>query len=109
MLGLIGTIFIILLSVTGILLLHTNEFNLQQRLVANGVILDWYDINPQQSPRSFRIADRWVIQLDEQVYLDRHAISATDEKLLGAINLEGIVVLGYENFIDLIFRYGRAH
>ncbi|MGY8814663.1 MAG: PepSY domain-containing protein [Gammaproteobacteria bacterium] len=106
-LGMIATIFIIVLSITGFLLLHTDDFNLQDNLVANETLLNWYDIKPDQSPVTYKVGSKWITVIDDQVYFEEQPLPNYNETFHGAVNRDSFYVLAFENSIDLLTEDGE--
>ena len=66
--------FVLLVAVTGLLLNHTEELELDSRFVESEHILDWYGIKAPEQPRIFAAGPHHVALLGEQLYLDQHRI-----------------------------------
>jgi hypothetical protein len=106
-LGMVATIFIIVLSITGFLLLHTEDFKLQDKLVANELLLNWYDIRPEHSPVSYNVGSKWITVIDDQVYFEKNSLPNYNESFHGAIFVESFYVLAFDNSIDLLTEDGE--
>jgi hypothetical protein len=103
----VATVFVVLLSITGFLLLHTDALRLQDREVSDEWILDWYGMEPVEPPVSYPAGGRWVTQVDDQVYMDETALPGADGRLKGVLNTESVYVLAYENSLDLLTERGE--
>lgn len=94
--GLTAAVFALLLSITGVLVNHTEALSLDSKYVKSGLLLDWYGIKAPISPRSFKAGGHWVSQLGERLYFDGHELTErleTDGDLVGAVELtDGIAV-----------------
>ncbi|MGK0297003.1 MAG: hypothetical protein ACI9XC_000603 [Gammaproteobacteria bacterium] len=106
-LGMVATIFIIVLSITGFLLLHTDDFKLQDKLVANEILLNWYDIKPEQSPISYKVGSKWITIIDDQVYFEKQSLPNYNELFHGAVYWDNFYVLAFENSLDLLTEDGE--
>ena len=106
-LGMVATAFIVVLSITGILLLHTDGLNLQDRLVGNSFLLSWYKIEPELGPRTFIAGTMFVTQIDDQVYFEERKLSSGNEVLKGMVRVEEMYLLAYDNSIDLLTGNGE--
>ena len=106
-LGVFATIFIIILSITGVMLIHTVDLNLQEKFVDSGWLLRWYEISPKNLPRSYAIDDRIFTQIDERLYLDNLELVGNDEVLLGAIKVDNEFVIAFENSLFLLTPEGE--
>ena len=104
--GLLALLLVIILAITGIMLNHTEKFELDESYVNNGLLLDWYGINPEQEPISFRVknadASHIITALDRQLLFDDTVITDLDQAMHGAIGAEMFIVVALDNEILLI-------
>ncbi|KAF0193108.1 MAG: hypothetical protein FD165_211 [Gammaproteobacteria bacterium] len=101
-LGLTGLAFILVLAVTGIMLNHTELLKLDSRFVESGLLLDWYDIKAPDNTVSYHADNLWVTQLGDQLYLNDHRIHDLTGVLVGALVMEGVLVVGLEGSVVLM-------
>jgi len=106
-LGAIATIFIIILSITGVLLIHTLDLNLHEKFVDSDWLLSWYDISPKNPPRSYAIDDHIFTQIDEQLYIDNLELPTSDEVLRGVIQVDNEFVIAFDNSLFLLTAEGE--
>jgi hypothetical protein len=102
LMGLIAAVFVVLVSVTGILLNHTGEFALDRRYVQAQWMLDWYGIRAPDEMASYRAADHWVTQIGERVYFDEQEIPGHIGRLIGAVSLKGVIVVAADGHLLLL-------
>ena len=67
-LGITAALFVILLTITGVLLNHNASLNLQKAYIKNEWLLDWYNIDAKQEdasgfPEEIRTVDRVVLDI----------------------------------------------
>lgn len=105
--GLCAAIFIIMLSITGILLNHTEDLHLDSRYVTSKSILDWYGIKPANIRIAFQASGQWFIQADGQIYFNDRTLLPSSETLLGAVASESYYLLGLPNLLILITPEGE--
>jgi hypothetical protein len=106
--GMFVTIFIIGLSLTGFLLVHSEDLKLQDRIIANGLLLDWYSINPEESSLvSYKVAEKWITIVDDQIYFEQHRLPDHNGIFRGAISLNEYYIFAYDNSIDLLTAEGE--
>jgi hypothetical protein len=67
--GVIFVVFIIWLSVTGILLNHTSDFSLAEQPVHQTLLLKLYGIE-RPLVRSYHMSEQWISHSGEQLYLN---------------------------------------
>ena len=105
-LGLTILLFVILLSITGILLNHTEDLQLAKRYVHSEWILKWYGIQTPTIDVAFPLESetkqRWLSAIDEKLYLNQQLLLEHFEgNLLGAVETSEqlIVVLISEQLL----------
>ncbi len=90
-------LFIIILSVTGIMLNHTEQLNLNEKYVESDFLLNHYGISVPKKIKSFPAAKHWVSQWDNQLYLNSKPIRITDENIVGAIFIQNMIIIAQSN------------
>ena len=109
--GLTATAFVLMLSVTGLLLNHTEDLNLDSSYVKSALLLDWYGIKTPKSPLSYKAGGHWISQLAERLYFDGHELATRevdeDDSLVGAVKLGDSVAVAIEGHLMLISSSGE--
>jgi len=82
--GISAAVFVVFLSVTGLLLMHSDRLELPNRQVNAGWLLNWYGIRPAPPPLSFRAGANAVSQIGTQLYVNDTELMQTAGILLGA-------------------------
>ncbi|MFT5465155.1 MAG: hypothetical protein ACI8UO_000242 [Verrucomicrobiales bacterium] len=95
-LGLGSALIIVIISVTGILLNHSNSLNLDQSETDSRWMLDWYGLSPEGEPRGFQVGDHWLVELDEEFFFDAEP-SGSEGRLIGAGMLNGEFIAVFES------------
>jgi hypothetical protein len=106
LMGLIATVFVMLLVITGILLNHTQGLSLDRRYVQAEWLLDWYGIRLPDTPVSYRADGRWITQIGERLYLNNIEIAVANGRLIGAVALDEILVIAVEGQLLLFTQTG---
>jgi len=76
-LGIASALFLVVLSITGLLLNHTERLGLNQITIHNGFILDRYGMAGGNEISAFRIHEsNTIAHLDGQLFYNRTALSA---------------------------------
>ena len=110
-LGLTTALFLVMLSVTGILLNHTEELKLAKRYVQSEWILNIYGIKTPSIAAAFPVDDDviWISSISNKLYLNQHLIPGSYEKLGGAVNMQqGFIVILIGEQILLITPKGEV-
>lgn len=98
--GLVMSLTVIWLALTGMLLNHTEDFALSKQYVGNDALLNLYGIHPVSSVDGFALRDRWISAIDGMMFLDQRVI-AGDATLIGAIPTSGGFVVATDNALQL--------
>lgn len=105
--GLVALILVMILSITGIMLNHTEGLGLDESLIESDALLDWYGINPQGEAISFRQQNTSVSQWHQQLFYNGHNIYSHSEKLVGFAQLGDIIAIALQHRILLIDEEGE--
>ena len=93
-LGLTAAVFVLLLSVTGLLLNHASALKLDNTTVENSWILNWYGIaGVDESARAFDIGEATVSWAGGWLFLDGKPLMGGVSELRGAVKLDQLMVL----------------
>lgn len=106
-LGISAALFIIILSISGLLLNHSDELNLVTKPITNNLLLDWYGIKSPENIRSFSAGDNWVSQWEKQLYFNQHKLGTFASTLLGIVELEEMFVIAVVGKLILITHDGE--
>ena len=105
--GLVAALFVLVLSVTGIMLNHTERLQLDSRYVQSEALLDWYGIRSPESTISFRVDKHYVTLLGQRLYFNDHEIDGEYRGLTGAVALPGWIVVATDSSILLLTPEGE--
>ncbi len=109
--GLFALVLVIILAITGIMLNHTNLLNLNKTYIKNAFILNWYGIQPEGEPVSYRInhnAKQYIISTwQNKLFFNNKIISTLDENPHGAISSGQFIVLALDDKIILLSYTGE--
>lgn len=99
--------FVLLLSITGVMLNHTAGLALDKRYIKNNWLLDWYGISAPEQVRSYHTAGGWLSQWGEHVFLDKQSLGTYHNKLLGAVSYRGMLILALEGTVLMFTAEGE--
>ena len=105
--GLAAALFILYLSITGILLSFTEELALDEHFVADRTLLSWYGIQAPQEIRGVSLDGIWVTRLGQQLFLNEKSISEQANLFIGAEITEDTVMIAFVNKVLLFARDGQ--
>ena len=100
--GLVAMVLVAILAITGILLNHTEEFGLDSSYVDSAMLMDWYGLEPENEPVSYRVDDLSITQWGDQVFFDHQLITEYDKAIRGAIKAEQFIVVAFERDVLLL-------
>lgn len=93
-LGLTAAAFVLLLSLTGLLLNHASSLDLDNRKVENTWILDWYGvIGVDETARAFEVGGMTISWAGSWLFLDEIPLIGGVSELRGAVTLDQLIIL----------------
>lgn len=92
-LGLLAAFLVLVLSVTGILLNHTEYWRLDERRVSQQWLLSLYGIPEPKLKASYALENGWVMQWDESLYFNDANLSGLKGNVVGVTEYEGLVLV----------------
>ena len=105
--GITAAFFVMLLVVTGLLLNHTNRFNLQNIFVQSEKLLELYHIQPEGQMKGFRIDQHWFSQIDSRLYFDQMELADHIENLHGAVRISDGFVIAHDEILLILTKSGE--
>lgn len=105
--GIAVCIFLIHLSITGIFLNHTEELGLDEKYTSSPLILSLYNISIPNKEESFLVENHFISRFGNQVFLDEQPVLKSDDSLIGAVMLNQMFVIAFENGLVLLTEEGE--
>jgi len=105
--GIASALLVLLLSVTGLFLNHTEQLNLDNHFVRNDVLLNWYNIRPPQPPSSFNLKDKWITRIGDRLYFNDSELEQGSAVLWGVAEQQDMIVLALEDKLLLLTEEGE--
>ena len=106
--GLIVAVVILILAVTGIVLNHTDDLELDKQFIKSAGILDWYGIEAPNPKYSYSISEYWVTQIDSQIYFNTKPVLKIREQLIGATMNDSFIVAAFPNALVMLSIQGEV-
>lgn len=91
--GLLSAAFVILLSLTGLALNHTEELALDSTHVQSPALLDWYGIRAPTGITAFSAGAVTVSAIGSRVYADSMQVANIEQPLIGAVHISDLIIL----------------
>jgi len=105
--GVFVTLFVILLVISGIVLNHSQQLQLNTNYIQSGWLLDLYQIKPASEPVTFQSSGNQVTQVGERVYFNEIEIAKYINKLIGIVTINEINVIAYDGKLTLLSKEGE--
>ncbi len=106
--GIISALFVVFLTVTGLMLNHTEPLHLKNRFIQNIIFLDLYDIKPGKEPQGYLAADHWITQVGERIYFDQKELAEGVNKLIGVVAANEKIIVAYDGQLLLVTIQGEV-
>ncbi|MDT8452117.1 MAG: PepSY domain-containing protein [Gammaproteobacteria bacterium] len=105
--GLLALVLVVVLAVTGIMLNHTGQLGLDERYVQSSMVLDWYGLEPEGEPQTYRVKGHSISQWQQSIYFDGRLISSSEQELRGVVTVEPLIVAAFESELLLLSEQGE--
>ena len=105
--GIASALLVLLLSVTGLFLNHTERLKLDEHFVRTEFLLNWYNIRPPQAPSSFKLKDKWITRIGGRLYFNDKELEQGSDVLWGVAEQQGMIVLALEDKLLLLTGEGE--
>jgi len=106
-LGIAATLFVLMLSVTGIALNHSTDWRLDRRYVSWNWAIDALGVHAPEPSVSFADNDHRVTQIGERTYFNGREIGSGMESLTGLVWLDPLVAIASGESIILLTADGE--
>ncbi|MBA2492999.1 MAG: PepSY domain-containing protein [Gammaproteobacteria bacterium] len=100
--GLSALLFAIMLAVTGVMLNHTEDLDLDRRFVDSDLLLNWYGIAPPEIQTAYHTGNHSITQIEDRLYMDRQPLAQPVAALHGATEASSLVAVAVERTIFLL-------
>lgn len=105
--GLCAAVFVLILSITGLLLNQTSELELDGRHVDSTLLLNWYGIEIPDNPIHYTTGETVVSQLDRQLYFNGQALMHEQQTLVGISQTPSFIAVALTHELLLLTHRGE--
>ena len=105
--GLIVIPIVLMLSITGILINHSQTLGFAKQPVYSGVIGWLYGVEPKHITQGYQANDHWLAQKNRIVYLNTQPLYDCKSDLLGAVYWQETIAVLCDNRISLYLEDGQ--
>lgn len=100
-LGIAVSLIVIILSVTGILLNHTEEFKLDSSYIKSEFLLKWYGIK-KPVIKSYAVGENFISHLDDKIYFNSTLTQKETAAITGVVATKNFIAVASQNEILLL-------
>ena len=90
--GLAASLLVVVIAVTGVALMHSDQLRLNERNMSSELILDWYGLEPQSAPLNYRVQTDWFSWLEGGLYFNGKLVAENVAQPRGAITHNSLMV-----------------
>lgn len=105
--GLFAAVLVVILAITGIVLNHTEELQLDESYVDSSLLLGWYGIEPKGEVVSYKTGNHTISVLDGHVFFNSYPITTSTQAFHGAVWAEQLIVLAFDTELILLTHDGE--
>jgi len=105
--GLAAALFVIVLTITGLALNHTEELGLDSSTVQSNTLLDWYGIHAPDIKTGYRAGAHYVTEVGDNIYWDTAEIPGVHSPLIGVVENSGLLIIAVEGRLLLFTAEGE--
>jgi len=100
--GLSSFLLLVLVSITGIMLNHTEELDLDEHYINTQWLQTWYGIKMPEQQNYLKIEDDYFAQVGKQLYFNQTRLPDEDSPLLGGYKTDQFTIIGLKNALYLL-------
>jgi len=100
--GLSSVILIVILSITGVMLNHTQRLELDKQHITRPWLLSWYGIRMPDKQLYLQVNNHWVALLGQRLYYQNTLLSSASDNLRGVVLLPQMLVIATERELFLL-------
>jgi len=104
--GLISSLLILVLTLSGVVLLRTEQLGLDRAMIRSERLANWYGLKTAGPPTSFAAGTRWITVIDGFVYLDGELAGEDINGIVGAVPAGEQIVIAARDALYVLDRDG---
>jgi len=105
--GLFAAIFAIFISISGIILNHTDDLGLKKRHLSISALLEQYQVQNPTVVTRFKSQQQFIEQADDMLFIGPSEVIHIDTPLIGAVQYGEFLVVGLQNSLLLFSTDGQ--
>lgn len=100
-------LFVLLLSITGMLLNHSNDLKLDKQYLTWPWLLNHYGVSNVQADAVYLLDQSVISQFDNEIFVDAKPVTQAHRPLLGGVVLDDIMILATDDALILLTSDGE--
>ena len=100
--GVLCSIPIILIALSGIFLNHASFFSLNKIYIKNSALLSFYKMQPKERPKGFKPSKSWISSFEGGLFLDETKLSDINSEIVSAVKLNDMIAAANKNYLFII-------
>ncbi len=105
--GITSALFVILLTVTGLLLQHSPILKLDTSYIQSPALVDWYGIEAPNVDSAFAAGTQHVLQINNQLFFDTQPLTGSFSDLRGVVRTDYGYLVATTNQLLLLTESGQ--
>lgn len=105
--GLSASLFVMVLSATGLALNHTESLQMESTHVQSELLLDWYGIHAPDNLGSYLVDSVLYTEINERVFRDSEILDDISAPLVGIIGYQDLIIIATLEQLTLLTRDGE--
>ncbi len=101
-LGAAIALFVLLVSITGLLLNHSNDLKLDKYYLTWPWLLNHYGVSDVQADAVFLLDQSVISQIGSEIFVDAKPVTHIQRPLLGGVSLDEVMVLATDDALILL-------
>lgn len=105
--GVVSALVVALLTITGILLNHSQELGLDKRFVTSSFLLDWYGVRAPERFNRFTSGAANIVDTGNMVLLNGRALDVVSDRVTGAVKTADMLVVSSDGQLGFFTDQGE--
>jgi hypothetical protein len=105
--GIVGALFVILLSASGLILHYSPDLQLDNRFISSSSLLSWYRIEVPEIALSYSAGDQYASLIADAIYFNESRLPGSFTSLSGIVAAESGYAIATRNQLILLTEAGE--
>ncbi|MBI06411.1 MAG: hypothetical protein CMM54_05460 [Rhodospirillaceae bacterium] len=105
--GLVASFLVVVLSLSGVALMHSDQLLLDQHNMKNRWVLDWYGLDPESDPLTYRVGTGWISWLEGSLYFNGNLLAENVAEPRGTTIHNNLIIVANASDLYLFTKNGE--